>query len=218
MNENENKPQMLILGIAGGTGSGKTTLTDTLAARFSPDVTVIRHDDYYKAHDDMKFEDRCRLNYDIPEAFDNDLLLEHLAALRQWQKIECPIYDYADHNRSGKTKTALPKHIIIIEGILIFADERLRAFLDEKVFVDTDADVRIIRRIMRDVNERGRSLESITTQYLTTVKPMHEKYVEPSKKYADVVIPEGGENKVALEMLSSRLEKYLREAKITREN
>ena len=185
---------MLTIGIAGGTGSGKTTLTDTLAAEFSPDVTVIRHDDYYKAHDNMPFSERCKLNYDIPEAFDNDLLIEHMKKLKAGEAIDCPVYDYADHNRSRETHRIEPN----------------RVMFDEKIFVDTDADVRLIRRILRDTRERGRSLESVVTQYITTVKSMHEKYVEPTRKLADIVIPEGGENKVALMMLSSRIERYLR--------
>ena len=201
---------MLTIGIAGGTGSGKTTLTDTLAAEFSPDVTVIRHDDYYKAHDNMPFSERCKLNYDIPEAFDNDLLIEHMKKLKAGEAIDCPVYDYTDHNRSRETHRIEPNRVIIVEGILIFADPRLADMFDEKIFVDTDADVRLIRRILRDTRERGRSLESVVTQYITTVKPMHEKYVEPTRKLADIVIPEGGENKVALMMLSSRIERYLR--------
>ncbi len=201
---------MLTIGIAGGTGSGKTTLTDTLAAEFSPDVTVIRHDDYYKAHDNMPFSERCKLNYDIPEAFDNDLLIEHMKKLKAGEAIDCPVYDYADNNRSRETHRIEPNRVIIVEGILIFADPRLVDMFDEKIFVDTDADVRLIRRILRDTRERGRSLESVVTQYITTVKPMHEKYVEPTRKLADIVIPEGGENKVALMMLSSRIERYLR--------
>ena len=201
---------MLTIGIAGGTGSGKTTLTDTLAAEFSPDVAVIRHDDYYKAHDNMPFSARCKLNYDIPEAFDNDLLIEHMKKLKAGEAVDCPMYDYADHNRSRETHRIEPNRVIIVEGILIFADPRLVDMFDEKIFVDTDADVRLIRRILRDTRERGRSLESVVTQYITTVKPMHEKYVEPTRKLADIVIPEGGENKVALLMLSSRIERYLR--------
>ena len=201
---------MLTIGIAGGTGSGKTTLTDTLAAEFSPDVTVIRHDDYYKAHDNMPFSERCKLNYDIPEAFDNDLLIEHMKKLKAGEAIDCPVYDYADRNRSRETHRIEPNRVIIVEGILIFADPRLVDMFDEKIFVDTDADARLIRRILRDTRERGRSLESVVTQYITTVKPMHEKYVEPTRKLADIVIPEGGENKVALMMLSSRIERYLR--------
>ena len=204
---------MLTIGIAGGTGSGKTTLTDTLATEFSPDVTVIRHDDYYKAHDNMPFSERCKLNYDIPEAFDNDLLIEHMKKLKAGEAIDCPVYDYADNNRSRETHRIEPNRVIIVEGILIFADPRLVDMFDEKIFVDTDADVRLIRRILRDTRERGRSLESVVTQYITTVKPMHEKYVEPTRKLADIVIPEGGENKVALMMLSSRIERYLRNKK-----
>ena len=171
---------------------------------------MIRHDDYYKAHDNMPFSERCKLNYDIPEAFDNDLLIEHMKKLKAGEAIDCPVYDYAYHNRSRETHRIEPNRVIIVEGILIFADPRLVDMFDEKIFVDTDADVRLIRRILRDTRERGRSLESVVTQYITTVKPMHEKYVEPTRKLADIVIPEGGENKVALMMLSSRIERYLR--------
>lgn len=209
---------MLIIGIAGGTGSGKTTLTDTLADEFAPYITVIRHDDYYKSHDDMNYEERCRLNYDEPQAFDNELLISHLEKLRAGEAVDGPKYDYKIHNRSRETQKILPNYVIIVEGILIFAQQELSDMFDEKIFVDTDADIRLIRRILRDTRERGRSLESVVTQYINTVKPMHEKYVEPTRKRADIVVPEGGENKVALSMISSRIERYLRESVKTGEN
>ncbi|MCI6640817.1 MAG: uridine kinase [Pygmaiobacter massiliensis] len=200
---------VMILGIAGGTGSGKTTLTNRLKEHFGEDVSVIYHDNYYKRHDNMPYEERCLLNYDHPDAFDTDLLIEHLHQLRQGQEICCPVYDYTVHNRSDKTVLVKPAPVIIVEGILIFQNPQLRDMMDIKVFVDTDADVRILRRIMRDVKKRGRSLESVVQQYLTTVKPMHEQFVEPSKRAADIIVLEGGKNQVALEMLIQRVASHL---------
>lgn len=202
----------LIIGIAGGTGSGKTTLTRELIAGFDGQVAVVLHDNYYKRHDDLTYEERCQLNYDAPEAFDNDLLVKHLDQLAAGGTIECPVYDFADHNRSEETVIIEPRPIVVVEGILIFADQEICNRCDIKLFVDTDADVRILRRIKRDVLERGRSVESIEAQYLGTVKPMHELYVEPSKRRADLIIPEGGGNLVALEMLINRIQRQLDEA------
>ena len=202
---------ILMIGIAGGTGSGKTTLMKNIVERFGDVVTVVSHDNYYKRHDDMTYEERCLINYDEPAAFENDLMAQHLDALRRGESVQCPVYDYTVHNRSNETVTIEPKQVIIIEGILIFADETLRELMDIKIFVDTDADIRLCRRIKRDVNKRGRSLESVLTQYQTTVKPMHEKYVEPSKKYADLVVPEGGKNFVALDMIIDRIQRHLNE-------
>ncbi|GGH59574.1 uridine kinase [Rothia aerolata] len=199
----------LVIGIAGGTGSGKTTLTRALIESFKTQVAVVYHDNYYKQHDELSYEERCRLNYDAPEAFDNDLLIKQLDALVQGQKIECPVYDYTIHNRSEETILIEPRPIIIVEGILIFAEEEICSRCDIKLFVDTDADVRILRRMRRDVLERGRTIESVQTQYLETVKPMHELYVEPSKRQADMIIPEGGTNLVALEMLIHRINSQL---------
>ncbi len=199
----------MIIGIAGGTGSGKTTLTENLAREFAPNVTVLKHDDYYKAHDDLTYEERTHLNYDEPSAFDNALFISHLRKLKSGERIECPIYDYTVHNRSDKTRTIEPNDVIIVEGILIFADTALTKMFDIKIFVDTDADIRLIRRIRRDVTERGRTLESVINQYVNTVKPMHEKYVQPSRAEADVVVLDGGENKVALDMINSRIERHL---------
>lgn len=201
---------MLIIGIAGGTGSGKSTLTSVLAEKFAPDVTVICHDNYYKAHDDMDYSERCALNYDEPSAFDNELFVSHLESLKNGVPVDSPVYDFAEHNRSRETCRIEPNRVIIVEGILIFADERLCRMFDEKIFVDTDADIRLIRRIRRDTRERGRSLESVTEQYINTVKPMHEKYVEPTKKLADVVVMGGGENSVAISHISARIEHYLK--------
>ena len=200
---------ILVIGIAGGTGSGKTTLMDNLVKRFSDDVTVLSHDNYYRRRDDMTLEERSKVNYDEPAALETDLMVRHLDLLRQGQAIECPVYDFSQHNRSNKTTTIEPKRVIIVEGILIFEDDALRDLMDIRIFVDTDADVRLGRRILRDVEERGRTLQSVLEQYQTTVKPMHEMYVEPSKKYAHLVVPEGGKNFVALDMILSRIERHL---------
>ena len=203
---------ILMIGIAGGTGSGKTTLMKNLVGKFGDVVTVVSHDNYYRRHDEMTYEERCRINYDEPAAFENELMAVHLDALRRGESVQCPVYDYTVHNRSDETVTIEPKQVIIIEGILIFADEALRDLMDIKIFVDTDADIRLCRRIKRDVNKPGRTLESVLTQYQETVKPMHEKYVEPSKRFADLVVPEGGKNYVALDMIIDRIQRHLNEA------
>lgn len=201
----------ILIGIARGTGSGKTTLADKLVDSFgSQEVTVIRQDNYYKRHDDMDYEQRAKLNYDHPNAFDSDLFYEHIVALKQGKSVEIPVYDYTIHNRSEETILINPTPVIVLEGIMLFVEKVLCDLMDIKVFVDTDADVRILRRIVRDVKERGRSLESVIGQYLTTVKPMHEQFVEPSKRRADIIVPEGGENQVALEMLIERVNKHLK--------
>ena len=202
---------ILVIGIAGGSGSGKTTLMKNLVERFGEDVTVISHDNYYKRHDELTYEQRCLINYDEPDAFETDLMAKHLDLLRHGEAIDCPVYDYTVHNRSDETIRIIPRRVIIVEGILIFADEALRELMDIRIFVDTDADIRLCRRIKRDVNKRGRSLESVLTQYQQTVKPMHEKYVEPSKKYANLVVPEGGKNYVALDMIAQRIRRHLLE-------
>ena len=202
---------ILVIGIAGGTGSGKTTLMKNIVSRFGDEVTVISHDNYYKRHDDMTYEERCLINYDEPAAFETELMVGHLAQLKAGHAIECPVYDFTVHNRSNNFVTIEPRRIIIVEGILIFADEALRDLMDVRIFVDTDADVRLCRRIKRDVNKRGRTLESVLTQYQTTVKPMHEKYVEPSKRFANIVVPEGGKNTVALDMIMGFLQGHLEE-------
>ncbi len=200
----------ILIGIAGGSGSGKTTLADKLVECFGSDeVSIIRHDNYYKRHDQLTYEERSKLNYDHPDAFDTDLLCEQLKQLKEWHAIEMPVYDYSQHNRSDQVIVVHPAPVLILEGILIFAEEELCRLMDIKVFVDTDADVRILRRILRDVKARGRSLDSVVTQYLTTVKPMHEQFVEPSKRRADVIIPDGGYNMVALEMLIQRIRSQL---------
>ena len=201
--------KIMVIGIAGGTGSGKTTITRRLVERFGGDVSVIHHDNYYKAHHDMTYEERTLLNYDHPGAFDTDMLIEHLKLLRQGQSVECPVYDYSIHDRTDRTITIRPTRVIIVEGILIYENRELCDQMDIKIFVDADADVRILRRIVRDVRDRGRSLESVISQYLSTVKPMHEAFVEPSKRRADVIVPEGGHNQVALDMVIQRVRAHL---------
>ena len=200
---------ILVIGIAGGTGSGKTTLMNNIMTEFEGMVTVLSHDNYYKRHDELTFEERSGLNYDEPNAIETSLMVEHLIQLRNGQAIDCPVYDFTRHNRSDETIRLEPKPVIIVEGILIFENEPLRQLMDIRLFVDTDADVRLCRRIKRDVTKRGRTLESVLAQYQATVKPMHEKYVEPSKKYANLVIPEGGKNVVALDMILGRIQKHL---------
>ena len=202
---------ILVIGIAGGSGSGKTTLLKNLVEKFSENVTVLSHDNYYKRHDDLTYEERCQLNYDEPAALETDLMAVHLDQLRHGQAIDCPVYDFTQHNRSEETIRIEPRRVIIVEGILIFEDKDLRELMDIRIFVDTDADVRLCRRIKRDVNKRGRSLESVLSQYQNTVKPMHEMYVEPSKKYANIIVPEGGKNLVALDMIMGRIQRHLEE-------
>lgn len=199
---------VMLIGIAGGTGSGKTTLTEHLKQHFGEAVSVIHHDSYYKKQD-IPFEQRCKTNYDHPDAFDTDMLVEHLRALKAGQSVEVPVYSYPDHQRTEQTETVEPSKVIIVEGILIFHDPALRRMLDIKIFVETDADVRILRRALRDVRDRGRTLESVITQYLTTVKPMHEQFVEPTRKHADIIVLEGGRNLVALEMIMQRIANHI---------
>ena len=203
--------KILVIGIAGGSGSGKTTLLKNIIETFGSAITVISHDNYYKRHDEMTYEERCKLNYDEPDALETDLMVRQLQELRSGREILCPVYDFTVHNRSDETILIKPERVIIVEGILIFENEDLRNLMDIKVFVDADADIRICRRIKRDVNKRGRSLESVILQYQQTVKPMHEKYVEPSKKFAHIVIPEGGKNMVALDMVIGRIQRHLRD-------
>ena len=200
---------VMIIGLAGGTGSGKTTITKKLMQRFGEDVSVIYHDNYYKEHHDMPYEERAKLNYDHPDAFDNELFIRAIRDLKAGKDVVCPVYDYSIHDRSDKTIVVKSAKVVIVEGILIYASKELRDLMDIKLFVDTDADVRILRRIKRDVRDRGRSLESVIDQYLTTVKPMHEQFVEPSKRYADLIIPEGGHNKVAMRMVVARVQAHI---------
>ena len=195
----------LIIGIAGGTGSGKTTLVDRLKEQFGDDISVLAHDSYYAEHHALSLEDRRALNYDHPAAFDTDRMLQDLEDLKVGKPVQVPVYDYTVHDRLEETREVKPNKVILVEGILIFDNKALRALLDIKLFVDTDADVRILRRIHRDVTERSRTLDTVMEQYLKTVKPMHEQFVEPSKRYADIIIPEGGKNTVALMMIMQRI-------------
>ena len=193
---------VITIGIAGGTGSGKTTITEKIVRRFGGNVTVVYYDNYYKAHDDLTYEQRAKLNYDHPDAFDTDLILRDLAALRRGEAAQCPVYDYTVHNRAKETKELNPAPVIIVEGILILHDTRMCDMMDIKIFGDAVADE-------RDVRDRGRSLESVIEQYLTTVKPMHEKFVEPSKRNADIVVPRGGSNTVALSMIMESINTHI---------
>ena len=200
---------ILVIGIAGGSGSGKTTLMNRIVERFEDNITVLSHDSYYKRHDDMTYEERCQLNYDEPNALETELMVQHLDQLKNGQAIDCPVYDFTVHNRSDAVQRIEPRSVIIVEGILIFQNKQLRDLMDIRIFVDTDADIRLCRRVKRDVNKRGRSLESVLTQYQQTVKPMYEKYVEPSKKYAHILVPEGGKNAVALDLVVNLIEKHI---------
>ena len=200
---------VMIIGVAGGTGSGKTTLAAHIARKFGDKVAVITHDSYYRAQNDKTYEERCTQNYDHPDAFETELLKSHVKALVNGKAVDVPVYDYTVHNRSDKTVTVMPKTVIVLEGILLFHDKELRDMMDLKIFVDTDADERILRRIIRDTEDRGRTLDSVITQYLTTVKPMHNAFVEPYKRYADIIVPGGGSNPVVLDMIMTRISKQL---------
>ncbi len=199
----------IIIGIAGGTGSGKSTFTNRLRNEFGDEVAVVYHDNYYKRQDDVPFEERKKVNYDHPDALETDLLVEHLKMLKNGQAIDCPVYDYSVHNRSQETVHVEPRKIILVEGILLLADPRVRDLIDIKIFVEADADERILRRIVRDVKERGRDLDNIVSQYLTTVKPMHYLYVEPTKARADIII-NSGMNDVAFDIMRSKISLMLR--------
>jgi uridine kinase len=206
------KNKICIVGIAGGTASGKTTIVRRIKEKFGDDIVVINHDSYYKAHDDLSYEDRSRLNYDHPESFDTDLMIQDIKKLKNNEEIDMPVYDYTIHNRSDATVHVVPKQVIIVEGILILENPKLRKLMDIKVFVDTDADERLMRRIRRDMVERARSIDSILTQYAETVKPMHEQFVEPSKKYADIIIPRGGENLTGISILQEHLNLVMKQS------
>lgn len=198
----------IMIGIAGGSGSGKSTFTNRLKKEFGDQVTVIYHDNYYRSNDGIPFEVRQKVNYDHPDAFETDLLIAHLKALRRGESVQCPVYNYAEHNRSQETVELRPSRIIIIEGILVLENPELRSLFDIKIYVEADADERIIRRIIRDVKERGRHVEDISEQYLTTVKPMHYLYVEPTKALADIVI-NSGMNDVAFDLMRTKIQKIL---------
>lgn len=200
---------ILVVGIAGGSASGKTTVVNKVKEFFGDNITVIGHDNYYKAHDDMTYEERTLLNYDHPNAFDTERMIEDVQKLKAGQTVEIPVYDYSVHNRSDRTVTIVPQKVVVLEGILLLYDARLRDLMDVKIFVDAPADERLVRRIKRDMAERERSLQSVLSQYQDTVRPMHEQFVEPTKAYADVIIPRGGENFVGIGILKSFLEQKL---------
>lgn len=201
----------VLIGITGGTGSGKSTVAKEIYKKFDEDcIAMIEQDSYYKDQSNTPIEDRSKKNYDHPDAFDNDLLIEHLNDLLNLKAIEKPIYDFEIHNRKEETIKVEPRDIIIVEGILVLQDEKLRDLLDIKIYVDTDADVRIIRRLVRDINERGRTVDSVINQYLNVVRPMHMQFIEPTKRYADIIIPEGGHNKVAVDMMVANIKHLLK--------
>ncbi|MSB43223.1 uridine kinase [Lactobacillus ruminis] len=196
----------VIIGVTGGSGSGKTSVSRAIFDSLNGhSLLMIQEDSYYKNQDDISFDERVKVNYDHPNAFDTDLLIEQLGDLLEWKAIDIPVYDYVQHTRSKKTVHVEPKEVIIVEGILVLNDPRLRDLMDIKIFVDTDDDIRIIRRIQRDLEERGRSLQSVIDQYLSTVKPMYHQFIEPTKRYADIIVPEGGENQVAIDILVTKV-------------
>jgi uridine kinase len=201
----------VVVGVAGGTGSGKTTVATEILRRAGTDrISFIQHDAYYKDLSDLPMAQRAMQNFDHPDALDNDLLISHLQELKAGRPIQLPVYDFTTHSRTSRTVTVEPFPVILVEGILIFADEELRQLMDVRIYVDTDADIRFIRRLQRDIAERGRTMESVIHQYLATVRPMHQEYVEPSKRHANVIIPEGGFNEVAMEMIAARIRALLR--------
>lgn len=201
----------IFIGISGGSGSGKTTIVNRIFSEVpEKSVAIIEHDAYYKDQSDLTYEERCKTNYDHPFAFDTDLFVEHINKLKKGEPIYKPIYDYEIHNRKRDTITVEPKEIIIVEGLLVFYEERIRELLDIKIYVDTDSDIRILRRIIRDMNDRARSLDSIITQYMNTVRPAHEQFIEPSKKYADIIVTEGGNNLVAVDLMVTKIKSLLK--------
>ena len=201
--------KICIVGIAGGTASGKTTIVRKIKENFGDDIVVINHDSYYKAHNDLSYEDRSKLNYDHPDSFDTQMMIEDVKKLKNNEEVDIPVYDFSVHNRADATVHIVPKNVIILEGILVLENKELRDLMDIKVFVDTDADERLMRRIRRDMVERARSIESILNQYADTVKPMHEQFIEPSKKYADIIIPRGGENLTGISILQQHIKSML---------
>ena len=205
--------QPIFIGVCGGSGSGKTTIVNRINSEVpEKSIAIMEHDAYYKDQSSMTYEQRCKTNYDHPFAFDTDLFVEHIKELKKGNTIQKPIYDYGIHNRKEETIISEPKEIIIVEGLLIFYEERIRELLDIKIFVDTDADIRILRRIVRDMNERKRSLDSVINQYMSTVRPAHEQFIEPSKKYADIIVTEGGNNLVAVDLMVTKIKSLLEHA------
>jgi len=200
----------IFIGISGGSGSGKTTIVNKIYSEVpEKSICIIEHDAYYKDQSELTYKQRCKTNYDHPFAFDTDLFVEHIKNLKNGETIEKPIYDYEIHNRKKEKIIVEPKEIIIVEGLLVFYEEKIRELLDIKIFVDTDADIRIMRRIMRDMEERGRTLDSIISQYINTVRPAHEQFIEPSKKYADIIVTEGGNNLVAVDLMVTKIKSLL---------
>ena len=211
MSEAKKRPRPIIIGVTGGSGSGKTSVSRAIFDQLhGHSLMMLQEDSYYKSQDDIPFEERTKVNYDHPNAFDTDLLIEQLEDLLSWKTIEIPVYDYAAHTRSKEVLVQEPREVIIVEGILTLNDARLRDLMDIKIFVDTDDDIRIIRRIQRDIEERGRTLQSVIDQYLETVKPMYHQFIEPSKRYADIIVPEGGENQVAIDLLDTKVRDIIR--------
>lgn len=211
MSEAKKRPRPIIIGVTGGSGSGKTSVSRAIFDQLhGHSLMMLQEDSYYKSQDDVPFEERTKVNYDHPNAFDTDLLIEQLEDLLNWKTIEIPVYDYAAHTRSKEVVVQEPREVIIVEGILTLNDVRLRDLMDIKIFVDTDDDIRIIRRIQRDIEERGRTLQSVIDQYLETVKPMYHQFIEPSKRYADIIVPEGGENQVAIDLLVTKVRDIIR--------
>jgi uridine kinase len=205
-------PSPVVIGIAGGTGSGKTTVTSVILQRVGAQrIALLPHDAYYRDNPNLSLAERARINYDHPDSLETDLLVRHIRQLKDWQPVEMPVYDFTTHSRTGRTVHIEPRQVILVEGILIFYEPALRELFDVKLYVDTDADIRFIRRLQRDLVERGRTTESVINQYLNTVRPMHLEFVEPSKRYADVIIPEGGLNAVAMDMVTARLEALLQQ-------
>ena len=205
----------VVIGVTGGSGSGKTSVTKAINKCFGEhSILILEQDYYYKDQTHLPFEERLKTNYDHPFAFDNDLLIEHMNKLLSYEAIEKPVYNYSEHTRSGETIHVEPKDVIILEGILVLEDERLRDLMDIKVFVDTDADLRIIRRLLRDIKERGRSMDSVIDQYTNVVRPMHNQFIEPTKRYADIIIPEGGSNHVAIDLMVTKIQTILEQKAI----
>ncbi|MED4016428.1 uridine kinase [Sutcliffiella cohnii] len=205
----------IVIGVAGGSGSGKTSVTKSIYEHFqNQSILIIEQDYYYKDQSELPFEDRLKTNYDHPLAFDNDLLIEHIKQLLEHKTVNKPVYDYTLHTRSNKVIEVDPKEVIILEGILVLEDERLRNLMDIKLFVDTDADIRIIRRLLRDIKERGRTIDSVIDQYVNVVRPMHNQFIEPTKRYADIILPEGGQNHVAIDLMVTKIQTILEQKAI----
>jgi uridine kinase len=204
------KETPIVIGIAGGSGSGKTTVANVVLKRVGKHrIAFLPHDAYYRDISDLPYSQRIQINFDHPDSLETDLMIEHIKQLKEWRDIHLPVYDFTTHSRTDQTVLIHPQHVILVEGILIFVEPALRALMDVKIYVDTDADLRFIRRLQRDIAERGRTTERVVEQYLNTVRPMHMEFVEPSKRYADVIIPEGGLNTVALDMVTARIESLL---------